>query len=433
MGLTASLREPDLRVIPGQEVSAQVNLLNTGSVVDQVTVDVVGQAAAWSTVEPAVLNLYPGESGVARVTFHPPRSHEAPAGVVPFGVRAASREDPAGSIVEEGAIEVAAFTEFKANLNPSTSRGRRRGRHRLTVVNAGNISAGASVHFVDPEDQLAFRVSKPSLVAQPGVANVLRVQVIPRKRFMRGPNQPHPFQVMVAPDDGDSTLVDGELVQQPILPPWAVPVAAAVLALLILGTVLWFTLLKPSIKSAATEAVNAQTTPLSAAVDQANKKAEQAQAAASQAAAAAAGGGAAPNASAGGGANGTNGNAGGNTNGTPGLTAPVVFRVQANAQIRGANDTNFDLFSDANQPKKPMDISDIQLQNPLADSGIVQIRIGTTVWLTFNLDNFRDYDDHFVVPVHINQNQAVNWAVQCHNTNGKRCSAALTFSGRTTP
>jgi hypothetical protein len=433
MGLTASLREPDLRVIPGQEVSAQVNLLNTGSVVDQVTVDVVGQAAAWSTVEPAVLNLYPGESGVARVTFHPPRSHEAPAGVVPFGVRAASREDPAGSIVEEGAIEVAAFTEFKANLNPKASRGRRRGRYRLTVVNAGNISAGAAVHFIDPEDQLAFRVSKPNLVAQPGVANVLRVQAIPRKRFMRGPNQQHPFQVMVAPDEGDSAIVDGELVQQPMLPAWAVPAAAALLALIILGTVLWFTLLKPTIKSAATEAANAQTTPLSAAVDQANKKAEQAQAQASQAAAAVAGGGA--NANPSGGANGSgNGNAnGGNGNGTPGLTAPIEYRVQANAQIRGANDTNFDLFSDANQSKKPMDISDIQLQNPLGDSGIVQIRLGNQVWLTFGLDNFRDYDDHFVVPIHVNQGETVNFAVQCHNTNGKRCSAALTFSGRTTP
>ena len=288
MGLTASLREPDLRVVPGQEVSAQVNLLNTGSVVDQVTVDVVGQAAAWSTVEPAVLNLYPGESGVARVTFHPPRSPEAPAGVVPFGVRAASREDPAGSIVEEGAIEVAAFTEFTASPEPEdvawppqgpppADRGQRR----------QHLRAGAAVHFVDPEDQLAFRITRPTLVAQPGVANVLKLQVVPRKRFLRGPNQPHQFQVMVAPDEGDAAIVDGELTQQPLLAPWVVPVAAAVLALLILGTVLWFTLLKPTLKSAATEAVNAQMTPLSAAVDKANKQAKEASDSASKAAAAA--------------------------------------------------------------------------------------------------------------------------------------------------
>src|SRR5256885_4637777 len=217
----------------------------------------------------ADLNLPPGEAATARTPSPPPRPPEAPAGVVPFGVRAASREDPAGSIVGEGAVEVAAFTEFPARLNPTPSRARRRGRHRLTVVNGGNIQAGAAIPFVDPEDQLSFRVSKPNLVAQPGAANLLRVQVIPRKRFLRGPNQPHPFQVMVAPDEGDSVILDGELVQQPLLARWVVPAAAAILALLILGTVLWFTLLKPTIKSAATEAVNAQATPISAAVDKA--------------------------------------------------------------------------------------------------------------------------------------------------------------------
>lgn len=423
MGLTASLREPDLRVVPGQEVSAQVNLLNTGSVVDQVTVDVVGQAAAWSTVEPAVLNLYPGESGVARVIFHPPRSHEAPAGVVPFGVRAASREDPAGSIVEEGAIEVAAFSEFTASLNPSTSRGRRKGRHRLTIVNGGNISAPASVHFVDPEDQLAFRVTKPALVAQPGVAHVLRVQVIPRKRFLRGPNQPHPFQVMVAPDEGDAAIIDGELVQQPILAPWVVPLAAAVLALVVLGTVLWFTLLKPTLKSAATEAVNAQMTPLSAAVDKANQNANQAKAQASQAASAAA---------AGGGGTGTGTGTGATTGpgGTPALDSPVDFRIQADAAPR--TDNGFNLFTAAGQSTKPLDITDIQLQNPAGDSGIVEIRRNGTVWLRFGLDNFRDYDDHFVVPVHFKQGDTVTFAVQCRNPGGKHCTPALTFSGKTT-
>jgi hypothetical protein len=424
MGLTASLREPDLRVVPGQEVSAQINLLNTGSVVDQVTVDVVGQAAAWSTVEPAVLNLYPGESGVARVTFHPPRSPEAPAGVVPFGVRAASREDPAGSIVEEGAVEVAAFTDFTAALNPKTSRGRRKGRHRLTVVNGGNISAGAAVHFVDPEDQLSFRVSRPTLVAQPGVANVLKVQVVPRKRFLRGPNQPHQFQVMVAPDEGDAAIVDGELTQQPLLAPWVVPVAAAALALLILGTVLWFTLLKPTLKSAATEAVNDKVAPLSAAVDKANKQAEQANANASKAAAAVGGGGVAPS----GGTGATSAPTSGPDGGPP-LTQPADFRIQADAAPR--TDNGFNLFTAGGQNAKPLDVTDIQLQNPAGDSGIVQIRRNGTTIFVFALDNFRDYDDHFVVPVHFKQGENVTFAVQCHNPGGKHCTPGLTFSGKT--
>ncbi len=425
MGVTASLRETQLHVVPGQEISAQVNLLNTGSVVDQVNLDVVGEASGWSTVDPPALNLYPGENGVARVTFHPPRSAQSPAGVVPFGVRAVSREDPTGSIVEEGSIEVAAFTDLSARLDPSTSHGSRQGRHRLTVANAGNISIGTMVHFVDPEDQLGFRVSAQNLVTGAGSANVLRVRVIPRKRFLRGPNQTHPFQVMVAPDEGDAVLTNGEMVQRPLLARWVLPVGAALLALILIASVLWFTLLKPAIKSAATEAVNTQMSPISAAVDQANENAKKAQEQASQAASAAGAGGgsgATPSPGAGGGP--------GSVPGEAPLTVPVDYRIQTDTAPR--TDSNFVTFTAAGQNAKPLDITDIQLQNPAGDVGIVEIRRNNKVWLRFGLENFRDYDDHFVVAVHFKQGETVTFAVNCKNPGGKRCTPALTFSGRTT-
>jgi hypothetical protein len=427
MGLTASLREPDLRVVPGQEVTCQVSLLNTGTVVDQVTVDVVGQAAGWSTVEPPVLNLYPGQGATAVVRFHPPRSPEARAGLVPFGVRAVSQEDPAGSIVEEGAVEVEAFTDLATIIRPTTSRGRRKGNHRLTVINRSNVPVGAAIHFVDPEDQLTFRVNRSTVLTDPGVADELRVQAIPRKRFLRGPDQPRPFQVMVAPDDGDPVITEAEMIQRPLLARWVVPAAAAVLALLLLGTVLWLTLLKPTIKSAATNAVNAQMSPLSAAVDKANQQAQQAQQAASQAASAAAGGNSGGNAA---GAGGAGASPGAGAAANPPLDQPVDFRIQTDAAPR--TDNGFNTFTATGQNAKPLDITDIQLQNPLGDQGIVEIRRNNKVWLRFGLDNFRDYDDHFVVPVHFNKGETVTFAVSCKNPGGKHCTPALTFSGRTT-
>jgi hypothetical protein len=424
MGLTASLREPDLRVVPGQEVTCQVILLNTGAVVDQVAVDVVGAAVGWSTVTPPVCNLYPGESATVDVIFHPPRVPESRAGLVPFGVRAVSREDPAGSIVEEGVVEVEPFTDLAAIIRPTTSRGRRKGNHRLTVVNRGNVPVNAAIHFVDPEDLLTFRVNRPVVLTDPGVADELRVQAIPRKRFVRGPNQTRPFQVMVSPEAGDPVLTDAEMVQLPLLAKWVVPAAAAVLALLVLGTVLWLTLLKPTIKSAATDAVNAQMSPLSAAVDKANQQAQQAQQAAGQAASAAAG------TDPGGGGAGAGGASAGPNAANPPLDQPVDFRIQADAPPR--TDNGFNTFTASGQNTKPLDITDIQLQNPLGDTGIIEIRRNNKVWLRFGLDNFRDYDDHFVVPVHFNKGDTVTFAVSCKNPGGKHCTPAFTFSGRTT-
>ena len=420
MGLTASLRDSDLHVVPGQEVSCQVSLLNTGSVVDQVVVDVVGQAAGWASVEPPVTNLYPGESGVVRVLFHPPRSPKAPAGVVPFGVRAVSQEDPTGSIVEEGTVEVAPFVELRTDLAPITSRGRRRGKHVLTIVNAGNVAAGAAVQFVDPAEALRFRVTQSSLLTEPGVRDRLKVQAIPRKTFVRGPAQTRPFQVMVTPDDGDPVITDAEMVQQPLLARWVLPLLAALLAFALILIALWFAVLKPTIKSAATDAVNAQSSPIQAAADKASQGAQQAAQAASAAASAAGnpGGG------------GTNPTTGTTPPGTPALDKPVDFRIQTDAAPR--TDNGFNTFSLSAQGSKPLDITDIQLQNPNGDSGIVEIRRNGVVWLRFGLDNFRDYDDHFVVPVHFNVGDKVVFAVSCKNPGGVHCTPALTFSGRTT-
>ena len=57
------------------------------------------------------------------VSGHPARPTIA-ARTVPFGLRAASREDPDGSTVEEGTVEVTPFTDTFAEIIPRTARGR---------------------------------------------------------------------------------------------------------------------------------------------------------------------------------------------------------------------------------------------------------------------------------------------------------------------
>ena len=407
---------------PGQEVSCQVSVLNTGPVVDQVVVDVVGQAASWTTVEPAVLNLYPGASAEVRVRFHPPRQPDTPAGVVPFGVRAHSREDPGGSMVEEGQVEVGPFTEISAVVDPRTARGRRQGRYRLHVANLGNTSTGVAVHFVDPQDLLKFRVNRSTLVTEPGMAEEVKFSAQPRKGFWRGPEQTRQFQVMVTPDDAAPVITDAELIQQPLLARWVLPVLAALMALILALVVLWLTVLKPTIKSAATEAVNDKIAPVNAAVDNANKKADEAKQAAGKAEQQAGGGSTSPGNPGGG----QGGPAGG---GDPTLLQPFDMRIQASATP--VANGNFTPFPYPHQSDKPIDITDIQLQNPEGDQGTIEIRRNNSVWLRFGLANFRDYDDHFVEPIHFNKGDVLYFAVNCKNPAGKKCTPALTFSGRT--
>jgi len=80
---------------------------------------------------------------------------------------------------------------------------------------------------------------------------------VPRRRFWTGRQQIKPFQVVVQPEKGRASTVEGTFEQDPIVPRWAVATAIAVVALTGVLAGLWFTLVKPAVSSAATEAVAA--------------------------------------------------------------------------------------------------------------------------------------------------------------------------------
>ncbi len=112
MGAIVRLSSDALEVVPGTDVSLQVTVRNTGTVVDQFAIDVLGDAAQWATVEPATLSLFPAAEGAVTIRFAAPRSSSVAAGDIPFAVRASSHEDPQGSAVEEGTLTVHAFSDL---------------------------------------------------------------------------------------------------------------------------------------------------------------------------------------------------------------------------------------------------------------------------------------------------------------------------------
>ena len=123
----------------------------------------------------------PGRRGRrAGVVFAPPRAASTPSGLVPFGLRARSREDPAGSAVEEGSVTVGAFSEPHAELVPRTSRGSSSASHDLAVDNRGNSRLSAEIEATDADRQLKFDVNPPAVVVEPGMAASRRSRSAPR-------------------------------------------------------------------------------------------------------------------------------------------------------------------------------------------------------------------------------------------------------------
>ena len=417
MGVLVRLASDQVQVIPGATATLEVTVRNTGTVVDQIAIDVLGDAAAWAAADPPSLSLFPATDGTAVVRFSPPRSASIAAGPVPFGIRATSREDPAGSAVEEGTVTVGAFQETFAELLPRTSRGSRSATHEVALDNRGNERLNASLEPSDPDQLLAFDVQPPGLVVDPGTSQFAKVRVSPRQRFWRGTPKTRQFKLAVTSPGSAPISLDGTMLQEAILPRWLIPALLALLALAILAVILWLTVLQPSIKSAATQALaDAGITPLP-----------------SLGAASSPGGG-----------GGSGGGGGGSS--SPGPSSEVITPAPSSGPASspaggglslGGTPVDGRLSVDGTNPtgvspsKTTLYITDLVFANPNGRAGTLQLSRGSLVVMNLRLENFRDLDFHFVTPIVVKSGQQLTLTASC--TSAGPCDPSVYYSGFTNP
>jgi hypothetical protein len=410
MGATASLDTDTVAVEPGSQVSCELKLRNTGTVVDQFTFTLRGNAAAWATVQPPTLSLFPDAEGTARITFQPLRTAEVQAGPVPFAVRVASREDPRGTAVVEGVVEVLPFAETTAELSPRTSHGRQMGRHNLAFDNRGNQAAVVRLSASDPDGLLAFQISPAVLEVPPGTAAFATIRVRARAPLWRGTPLTIPFQVTAAPDGGQPITVDGSMQQQPVIAGWIPRTVAACLALGIMATGVWVLS-----QRAANNAVQA---PLAQADQNFQTIAAKV-------------GTDVPSLRKKGGGGGSDGGTT-TTTLTPGsglLGSPTFGRIEV-ADTAGNGQGSAERFE--LRQGQVLSVTDFLLQNPRNDNGTVTIRRGDQVLLADSLENVTTKSYQFSAPIQFRQGQDLVVEVNCAtpgNQGTQTCREALSFSG----
>jgi len=413
MGALVTLASKAFEVAPGSVASCTVIVKNTGTVVDQFTIDVLGDPGAFASADPPALSLFPGAEGTTVVSFAPPRASTTPAGSLPFGIRARSKEDAAGSAVEEGVLTVATFSDLFAELVPRSSHGSRGATHELAVDNRGNARINASITAADADQLLGFDVQPPGMVVEPGTAGFAKVRVRPITRFWRGQPKTRPFKVAVAGDEARPIVLDGTLVQEAILPRWLVPALLALLGLLILAALVWALFLQPAINSAATQALaDAGFTPRPS-VASGGGGSSPAPGGASPSPAASAGAGASPSPAASAGAP------------TP-TPAPVGNGVPQDGR----------LASDGSNPatatfSSTFYLTDLVFANPNGRAGTLQLLRDGFVLITLRLENFRDLDFHYVTPIVVQKGQKLTFTATC--TSSGACDPSVYFDGFVRP
>ncbi|MFD5189541.1 hydrolytic protein [Streptomyces sp. NPDC058357] len=430
MTTSAELETPTVTVSPGAEATTTLTVRNDGDIVEAYTLEVVGDCAAWSTVEPARVSLYPGTSEVVTVRLAPPRSHEVRAGEMPLGVRVLPTEHPESVAVPEATVVVAPFHELRAELDPRRRSGWLGARFRTSVQNRGNTAVDVSFAGKQAGEELRLAFTPGQRRLEPGESAEVGLRIRARKLIWFGKPVTWPFEAEAtegAERDADveqagrSETLPGEFAQLPVLPRWLLIVLAALLALLLA----WFALVRPAVRSTAKQAAHEAAQEKTPPGDRQGS---------------ATGGGTGdpggqgdgkgqgkPNGSGGSGSGGSGSGSGGGTGGTEQSSATIDVQTGSGAQKKGIYRV---------PQGKVFGITDIVVANFQGDEGVLTISFGKRKITTIALETFRNQDYHWVTPIEIQENDTVTASVTCAKpgtpatgTQASECHQVLNVSG----
>ncbi|WP_234343332.1 hydrolytic protein [Streptomyces sp. NRRL F-5123] len=423
---------PEVAVAPGGTATTTLTVRNDSDIVEAYSLEVVGDCAPWTTVEPARVSLYPGTAETVTIRLDPPRSPEVRAGAVPLAVRVLPAEHPEAVRVPETTVHISEFHELRTELLPRRRRGWLRGRYRLAVRNQGNTPVRAGFTPGQAGDELKFAFAPSRVALEPGESAELRLLVRTGRPIWFGRAVTRPFTLTateyamepVTPEIPvtDETAVlrpplDGEFVQIPIFPRWLLAVLAAIIALLLA----WFALVRPTVRSTAKAAANKVVHP------QPSTGAQNAPTPGDA--------GAAPTPSQGSGTQASTGGSGGTSGGTggTGVTGSQQSSQTIDVKASGGQTKTGVYQVPAGQVFR---VTDLVVANFQGDEGVLTITFGDRKITTIALETFRNQDYHWVTPIEVNQNETVSVEVTCQKpgtpATGKQsagCHELLNVSG----
>ncbi|MFF9515952.1 hydrolytic protein [Streptomyces achromogenes] len=407
---------PEVTVAPGDIATTTVTVRNDSDIVEAYSLEIVGDCAAWTTVEPARVSLYPGTSETVTLRLEPPRSPEVRAGEVPLGVRVLPAEHPESVRVLETTVRIGAFHELHSELAPRRRRGWLRGRYRLAVRNQGNTPVRVGFTPGQAGEELAFAFTPAQQPLEPGESAEIGLRVRTGKPVWFGAPVVWPFTVDAAetgeqdaprPDEpAVRAPLDAEFVQIPIFPKWLLALLAALLALLLA----WFMLVRPAVRSAAKEAATEAVQPRPTPAGEQGGDGQAPGTTPGTGTGAGTGKGTAPGTGSGGQGTGGEGGDGTSTDDGTGVLGGPQSSQTIDVQSAGG-ETKPGTYQ---VPKGSVfRVTDLVVANFQGDEGLMTITFGDRKITTIALETFRNQDYHWVTPIKIPENDTVTVEVTC--------------------
>lgn len=389
MSVTASFQPDRISAAPGETAALSLHLQNNTDAERKVTLRAGGGLAAQTVLQTETIYLEPNEH------FEVPVVVDADASLV-AGSHSCIIEvvDDKETSSAAATIEIDSTEAWSARLEPQRSRSATAGRHKVAIENSGNVPVVVEL-VATSEPEVVTLLAAPTVNIEPGTTGKVDLRVAPHSRFWNGPSVEHPFSLTVNASNGEQSDLDGIFEQGPRVRPWLAPAAAGMVGALLLGTLAWFTLLKPSVLDTAREEAAELDAIQQAELDD---RVTAIEAAAQEAAE------------------------------LP-LGDPTDLRLSVDAAAATTSTEEFDF--DASGAGRILSISDVIFQNPTGAVGRVELLRDDEVLLDQEMANFRDLDFHLVAPLQIDSGSSISLRVTCETPGPgtDACEAAATVIG----
>ena len=384
MTVTATFQPSTISSAPGNAAALTLLLHNDAAAEEVVKLKSLGDLAEHTVLQSETIYLEPGESFEVPVIIDV--SPSMVSGNHTSGIEVSS--GTGGKVTAEATIAVEASVEYSVNLLPTRSKSGSNGKHQVVVDNTGNTPMLVEIAAQPYDGLVEIELAAPLVNVDPGKNARIEIKVHPRSRFWTGEPQEHPFTVNVVGSDHETHLLDGVFEQGPRVRPWFLPALAGMIGALLIGTIAWFALLRPTVESIADERAAAALEEQQLAFDETIAELE----AAAE---------------------------------LP-LGVPADLRLNAEASPGGSANESFTVGSD-----RVLSVTDVVFQNPGGATGRVALLRDGEVLLESEMANFRDLDFHFVAPFQFDELATVELRLDCvtPGPNEGTCSVGASVVG----
>lgn len=227
--------EPEIAVPPGAHTSAELRVINRGTLSERFVVEVTGVPRQWVRIDRPEFDLRPEDPGFVQVSFKPVRKPDSTPGDYPVTVTVRHKNDPAQALQAVVTLKVLPYGGFGMALEKRLLAPDQPFRVHLHNQGSADLPVRLSVH--EPSGKLRVSVLPDQAVLKPDQRLVVNGTAAPQHRRMFGSPQRTPFDIVVHSADAAAYTVAQRayVTERPALPGWAIYALIGLILLLVLG------------------------------------------------------------------------------------------------------------------------------------------------------------------------------------------------------